>query len=239
MTGLLSVTDLIVGYDGVPVIHGVTFDVVQGEMLTIVGANGAGKSTLLKSLSGLRRPTSGSIFFDGQDITKWSAARIVRAGLVHVPENRRLFPSSTILENLRLGGYVRRRHSAELASDMDMIFNTFPILKDRRKQAAGSLSGGEQQMLTISMGLMARPKLLMLDEPSLGLAPVLVDRVLGEIDSLHDLGTTILLVEQLAERALELADRGLVMKLGEVVASGEASVLRNDQRIRDAYLGSS
>jgi branched-chain amino acid transport system ATP-binding protein len=236
---LLSVRDLVVGYDGVPVLHGLEFDLVAGEMLTIVGANGAGKSTLLKALSGIRRPFSGAIVFDGTDITRWSPARIVRAGLVHVPENRRLFPASSVLENLRLGGYARRRNRAELASDIDDALATFPILAERRRQPAGSLSGGEQQMLTISMGLMARPRLLILDEPSLGLAPVLVQQVLARIKDLHRNGTTILLVEQLAEHALALADRGLVMKLGEIVATGSSAELRDDPRIRQAYLGNS
>ncbi|WP_205528466.1 ABC transporter ATP-binding protein [Desertimonas flava] len=218
-------------------LHGVSFDLVGGELLTIVGANGAGKSTLLKALSGLRRAMAGSIQFDGVDITRWSPARIVAAGLVQVPENRRLFPASTVMENLRLGGYVRRRHRAELAADIDAALEMFPILAERSSQRAGALSGGEQQMLTISMGLMARPRLLVLDEPSLGLAPVLVERVLEHIHQLHQHGTTVLLVEQLADKALGLADRGIVMKLGEIVAAGSAAELRNDPSIRQAYLG--
>jgi len=234
---LLTITDLVCGYGRVPVIHGVSLHVDEGELVTVIGANGAGKSTLLRVVSGVNKSMSGHVTFNGVDITKKSAASIAAAGIAHVPENRRVFPKHPVVENLRLGGYVRRRKRAGIAEDAERMLDQFPILRERQDAPAGTLSGGEQQMLAIAMALMARPRLLILDEPSLGLAPIIVDKVYEEIRTLHEAGTTILLVEQIANIALKVADRGLVLQLGEVLLEGTANELKRDESVRAAYLG--
>lgn len=236
---MLELTSVVTGYGQVPVVHGVDLTVRSGELLTVIGANGAGKSSLLRTISGVNSLFSGSISFDGESIGGWPSARIAAAGVVHVPENRRVFASRTVEENLRLGAYpIRRRVRGRIDGMLDSVYGQFPRLSERRTQLAGSMSGGEQQILAIAMGLMAEPKLLMLDEPSLGLAPVYVDRVFEEIAALRASGTTILLVEQLASRALALADRAVVLQHGRVVLEGPAADLADDPMVRAAYLGS-
>jgi branched-chain amino acid transport system ATP-binding protein len=235
---MLTMDKIVCGYGGVPVVHGIDLEVGEGELVTIIGANGAGKSTILRNVSGVNNAISGSIVLEGVDITRKSPAFIAAAGVAHVPENRRVFPKHPVVENLRLGGYVRRRDRRGIHDDIERMCEQFPILGQRRDAPAGTLSGGEQQMLAIAMALMARPRLLMLDEPSLGLAPIIVDRVFEEIRRLHAAGTTILLVEQIANLALKVADRGIVLQLGSVVTGGTAAELRRDEMVRAAYLGS-
>jgi len=234
---LLEIEQLVTGYGKVPVIHGVTIHVDEGELVAVIGANGAGKSTLLRTISGISRPFSGDIRFDGVSLAKASPARIVASGIAHVPENRRVFPAHTVTDNLRIGAYGRRRDRAGVTGDIARMEEHFPILGERRSQLAGLLSGGQQQMLAIAMAMMARPRLLMLDEPSLGLAPIIVERLFDEIRRLRSEGTTVLLVEQLAQAALSIADRGLVLQLGEVKIQGPARELRSDESLKAAYLG--
>lgn len=234
---VLEIRGLVGGYGRIPVLHKVELSVDEGQCVTVIGANGAGKSTLLRTISGINRPFDGEIRFDGQVINKWSPSKIVAAGVAHVPENRRIFPALSVTGNLRLGAYRRRRHRREIDADTERMMEHFPILGERRQQLAGTLSGGQQQMLAIAMALMSRPRLLMLDEPSLGLAPIIVEQVFKEIGRLRMEGTTILLVEQLALRALEVADHGVVLRLGEVLRTGPASELLHDDDVRRAYLG--
>jgi branched-chain amino acid transport system ATP-binding protein len=234
---LLEVDGVVGGYGSVPVLHGVSLTIGEGELLTMLGANGAGKSTLMRIIGGIHRPMDGKITFAGREITKSSPAQITRAGIAHVPENRRVFTDHVVEENLMLGAYARTRDRKAVRDDLERLLEKFPILRERRRQVAGSLSGGEQQMLAIAMALMARPKLLMLDEPSLGLAPIIVNRVFDEIETLRKEGTTILLNEQLATRALAVADRGIVLHLGRIVAEGTAAELQANDAVRSAYLG--
>jgi branched-chain amino acid transport system ATP-binding protein len=233
---LLEVHGLVAGY-GVPVIHDVNLDVDDGELVCVIGSNGAGKSTLLRTISGLTTVTGGTVTFAGDSLAGKSPEQVAAAGIAHVPENRRVFSKHSVEENLRLGGWVRRRHSREIEEDLERVYSDFPVLRDRRGQAGGTLSGGEQQMLAIGMALMARPRLLMLDEPSLGLAPLIVERMFEEISQLRSRGTTILLVEQLANKALEVADRGIVLQLGHIVGQGTARELEQDESVQAAYLG--
>jgi branched-chain amino acid transport system ATP-binding protein len=232
----LEVRGLIAGYNRIPVVHGIDLDLDQGELLAVVGANGAGKTTLMRTIAGIGRPFSGSIRLGGTDLTRAGAAAAGRAGIGHVPENRRAFPLLTVEENLRLGAYVRRRDRAGVAADLSRMYDRFPILAERRGAMAGTLSGGQQQMLAIAMALMARPTLLMLDEPSLGLAPLVVAQVFEEIRALKAAGTTVLLNEQFAADALAVADRAVVLKLGRVVMGGPAAEIRDDPAIQAAYL---
>jgi branched-chain amino acid transport system ATP-binding protein len=234
---LLEIEALVAGYGKVPVLHQVNLVIEEGELVAVIGANGAGKSTLLRTISGLGRPSAGDIRFDGSSISKSTPARIVASGVAHVPENRRVFPKHSVVDNLRIGAYGRRRDRAGITSDISRMEEHFPILGERRHQLAGALSGGQQQMLAIAMAMMARPRLLMLDEPSLGLAPIIVERVFDEVQRLREEGTTVLLVEQLAQAALAIADRGFVLQLGKVIAEGSAADLRKDDTIRAAYLG--
>jgi branched-chain amino acid transport system ATP-binding protein len=234
---LLEIDNLVTGYGKVPVIHGIDIRVEQGELVAVIGANGAGKSTMLRTISGIGRPFSGDIRFDGTSLVKASPAHIVSSGIAHVPENRRVFAAHSVTDNLRIGAYGRRRDRAGIAEDIARLEEQFPILGERREQLAGSLSGGQQQMLAIAMAMMARPRLLMLDEPSLGLAPIIVERLFEEIVRLRNEGTTVLLVEQLAQAALAVADRGFVLQLGEIIAQGSADQLRSDDAVRVAYLG--
>jgi branched-chain amino acid transport system ATP-binding protein len=234
---LLEVRGLVAGYNRVPVLHEVDLTLEEGQLLAVIGANGAGKSTLMRTIAGLSDPMAGSIVFDGADVSHASTTTVTRRGIAQVPENRRVFAEHSVEENLMLGAYARGRDRKALRSDLNGMFESFPILHERRTQSAGTLSGGEQQMLAIAMALMARPRLLMLDEPSLGLAPKIVEQVFDQIRTLRENGTTILLNEQLANKALAIADRGLVLHLGHVIADGEASELLRDEVVRAAYLG--
>lgn len=231
---MLSVNDINVYYGPIYAIKGISFDVHPGEIVALIGANGAGKSTVLKTISGLLRPKTGAIVFDGQDITKTEAHKIVRAGLAHVPEGRRIFLRMTVQENLEMGAFVQKMFSND---DLESIFKRFPRLKERQKQIAGTLSGGEQQMLAMGRALMSRPKLLMLDEPSMGLAPLLVEQIFEIIQELNKAGTTILLVEQNAGKALEVAHRAYVLETGHITLSGSGEELSKSDAIQKAYLG--
>jgi branched-chain amino acid transport system ATP-binding protein len=223
-------------YGTIQALKGISLEVHEGEIVTLLGANGAGKSTTLRSINGLNPPRRGTIRFLGRDITKTSAHDIVRQGVSQSPEGRKLFPRMTVVENLEMGAF-QRSDKGEIKEDMDRVFALFPRLAERRSQRAGTMSGGEQQMCAIGRALMARPKLLMLDEPSMGLAPIFVDRVFGTIVEINKQGTTILLVEQNALVALEVADRGYVLQTGTVALSGTAQSLREDEGVRKTYLG--
>ncbi|MFF2656577.1 ABC transporter ATP-binding protein [Kitasatospora sp. NPDC058032] len=236
MTALLEVQDLRVAYGKIEAVKGISFTVNQGEVTTLIGTNGAGKTTTLRTLSGLLKPTAGSITFDGQDLTAVPAHKIVALGLAHSPEGRHIFPRMTIEENLLLGAFLRSDTDA-VTKDVERAYGLFPILGERRKQAAGTLSGGEQQMLAMGRALMSRPKLLMLDEPSMGLSPLMMQKIMATIVELKADGTTILLVEQNAQAALSLSDRGYVMETGTIVLQGTGADLLHDESVRKAYLG--
>ena len=231
---MLKIDDIHVYYGAIHAIKGVSFEVNEGEIVALIGANGAGKSTILKTISGLMHPRSGSITFMDQNITHTDAYKLVRHGLAHVPEGRRIFLQMSVQENLDMGAYTQKNVSKE---DLDMVFDLFPRLKERRHQVAGTLSGGEQQMLAMSRALMSHPKLMMLDEPSMGLAPILVDQIFSIIKNLHAAGTTILLVEQNASKALEIADRAYVLETGNVTLRGTGAELSQSDEVRKAYLG--
>ncbi len=233
---MLKVENIEVRYSGVPVIHDVSLDVNEGELISVVGANGSGKTTLLKTISGTLHPTKGSIQFDNEDITRTSTVDIVRKGITYVPEERRIFGPLSVEENLRLGAYILNDNEA-IETSIEYVYGLFPILKDRRKQKGGTLSGGEQQMLAIGRGLMASPKLLMLDEPSLGLMPKLVDEMLEAVATLKGEGITILLVEQNVREALEMADRGYVLQTGRTIYNGRGRELLETDIIKKAFLG--
>ena len=235
MTSILKVTGLQVAYGGIKAVKGVAFEVGAGELVSLIGANGAGKTTTLKAITGLQPLSSGSIEFMGRSIAGKGAWDLVRQGLVMVPEGRGTFTRMTITENLLMGAYVRK--DTEIDTDMERIFGLFPRLKERRSQLAGTMSGGEQQMLAMGRALMARPKLLLLDEPSMGLAPIMVDKIFEVVADIHSQGVTVLLVEQNASRALALANRGYVMESGEITMSGAGSELLSDPKVRAAYLG--
>jgi len=235
MTALLEVRGLSAGYDGVDVLQGVDLQADAGEIVAVLGSNGAGKSTLNNALSGVCRASGGTIRFDGRDITGAAPADIVAAGLIHVPEGRRIFPNLTVADNLELGGYRRARGARR--RNRDRVLASFPRLGERLAQTAGTLSGGEQQMLAIGRGLMAEPRLLILDEPSLGLSPLLVEEMFGLISRLHAEGLAVLLVEQNVVQSLELAGRGYVIENGRVVLSGAAAELRENPALKRAYLG--
>ena len=235
MNTLLSVKNLDVYYGPIRAIRDINFEVNEGEIVTLIGANGAGKSTILKTVSGLLRPKSGCIHFLGQDIAKIEPHVLVKRGLAHVPEGRRIFLQLTVEENLDMGGYTINQE--DIKARLDLTYSHFPILKDRRHQIAGTLSGGEQQMLAIGRALMIRPKLMMFDEPSMGLAPIIVQQIFFLIKALNEEGTTILLVEQNANMALSLADRGYVLETGRIVLAANAEDLRNNENVRTAYLG--
>ena len=235
MSEFLRVENIHVYYGAIHAIRGVTFTVNEGEVVTLIGANGAGKSTILKTVSGLLRPKSGTISFDGTDITQIPPHKLVPMGLAHVPEGRRIFQQMTVEENLEMGAFTQPKGG--IAMDLEKVFALFPRLKERRRQIAGTLSGGEQQMLAMGRALMSRPKLLMLDEPSMGLSPLFVDQVFDIIRSLHRTGTTILLVEQNAQMALSVADRAYVLETGEITLTGTGDELIHSDAIRKAYLG--
>jgi branched-chain amino acid transport system ATP-binding protein len=234
---LLKVQDIETYYGTAQALKGVSLKVGKGELISILGANGAGKTTLLRTISGLIELKRGTIEFEGQRIDRQGAEEIVRLGVSHCPEGRKLFPQMTVYKNLLLGGYVRKTDQQGVRDTMEEVFNLFPVLKDRQEQLAGTLSGGEQQMLVISRGLMSRPKLLMLDEPSLGIAPLLVARIFEVIKDINRRGMTILLVEQNAAVALNIAHHGYVLETGEIVLSGGAQELLQEEKVREAYLG--
>ena len=231
---MLKIENIDVYYGAIHAVKNVSFQVGEGEIVALIGANGAGKSTILKTSSGLMHPRSGSITFCDQNITHTEAYKLLRTGLAHVPEGRRIFLEMTVQENLEMGAYIKKSVSQE---DLEMVFNYFPRLKERRKQIAGTLSGGEQQMLAMSRALMSHPKLMMLDEPSMGLAPIIVDQVFGIIKELHKSGTTILLVEQNARKALQIAARAYVLETGSITLSGTGPELAKSDAVRKAYLG--
>lgn len=232
---MLSVYNINVWYGAIHAIKNISFEVADGEIVALIGANGAGKSTTLKTLSGLLRSRTGSIEFMGEDLMHMPAERIVEHGLVHVPEGRRIFLEMTVEENLEMGAYTQPKET--IAANLERVYEQFPRLKERRRQIGGTLSGGEQQMLAMGRGLMANPKLLMLDEPSMGLAPILIEQIFDIIKSLHEAGTTILLVEQNAQMALSVASRAYVLETGTVTLSGTGDELLHNDDVRKAYLG--
>ncbi len=232
---MLQVDNLNVYYGNIHAVKNISFSVDTGEIVTLIGANGAGKSTILKTISGLLRSKTGSITFDDVNISSTAPHKIVKDGIAHVPEGRRVFAQLTVEENLEMGAYTQQVSS--IPESLDIVFQRFPRLKERRKQIAGTLSGGEQQMLAMGRALMSRPKLMMLDEPSMGLAPILVEQIFDIIQELHKSGTTILLVEQNALMALSIADRGYVLETGEIVLSAPASELMSNEAVKAAYLG--
>jgi branched-chain amino acid transport system ATP-binding protein len=235
---VLELDDVHTYYGSIQALKGISVKVYAGEIVTLIGANGAGKTTTLRSINGLNRPRQGRIRFEGQDITHTPAHQIVKRGISQSPEGRRLFPRMTVNENLEMGAF-QRSDKAGMKSDLDRVFELFPRLAERRSQKAGTLSGGEQQMCAIGRALMARPKLLMLDEPSMGLAPIFVDRIFETVVEINTQGTPILLVEQNALMALEVASRGYVLETGTVVLEGRASELKTNEQVRKTYLGES
>ncbi|HEY3368340.1 MAG TPA: ABC transporter ATP-binding protein [Symbiobacteriaceae bacterium] len=232
---ILQVKDLKVSYGNIQALHGVSFEVNEGEIVTLIGANGAGKSTILRTVSGLIRSREGSIAYQGQDITKTPAHKIVQSGMGHCPEGRRIFANMTVQENLEMGAYIA--DPAKFKEDLEHIYTTFPRLRERQAQVAGTLSGGEQQMLAMGRALMNHPKLLLLDEPSMGLSPLLVQEIFRIIQEINAGGTTVLLVEQNAFMALSIAQRAYVLETGRIVLSGVASELKTHPAVRAAYLG--
>jgi len=234
---MLEIKDLVVHYGSIAALHGISIRVEQGSIVTLVGANGAGKTTTLRTISGIVKSKSGTVSFNGEDITHLPAHRIVARGLAQSPEGRMVFANLTVMENLRMGAYLRR-DKAEIAKDFEYVFGIFPRLKEREKQTAGTLSGGEQQMLAIGRALMSRPKCLMLDEPSLGIAPLLVKTIFEKIVEINQtLGLTILLVEQNANLALEVSHYGYVLETGRIILQDKSSALRENAQVRAAYLG--
>ena len=232
---MLKVEELHVNYGSIHAIKGVSFEVNEGEIVTLIGANGAGKSTTLNTVAGLMKPRSGAITFEGQQVAGMPASKIVPQGMALCPEGRRVFQQMTVRENLEMGGYTRP--AGEISASLDDVFERFPRLKERHRQVAGTLSGGEQQMLAMGRALMSKPRLLMLDEPSMGLAPLLVEQIFDIIGELNRGGTTILLVEQNAQMALSIANRAYVLETGHIVKEGDAHLLMNDDDVRKAYLG--
>jgi len=233
---LLRVDDIHTYYGSIQALKGISLEVREGEVVTLIGANGAGKSTTLRSINGLNTPREGTIVFQGKDITRTAPHDVVQLGISQSPEGRRLFPHMTVLENLEMGAFQRRDRSG-IREDLDRVYSLFPRLAERKSQRAGTMSGGEQQMCAIGRALMARPKLLMLDEPSMGLAPIFVEKIFEIIEEINQQGTTILLVEQNALMALDAADRGYVLETGHVALSDDAKSLRQNEQVRKAYLG--
>lgn len=236
MTALLEVENLRVAYGKIEAVKGISFSVEAGQIVTLIGTNGAGKTTTLRTLSGLLKPLAGTVRFDGRPLSGVPAHKIVALGLAHSPEGRHIFPRLTIAENLQLGAFLRK-DGPGIDRDIRHVYELFPILGERAKQASGTLSGGEQQMLAMGRALMSRPKLLMLDEPSMGLSPIMMQKIMDTIAELKAAGTTILLVEQNAQAALSLADHGHVMETGRIVLSGTGAALLHDESVRKAYLG--
>lgn len=233
---MLSVNNLQVHYGMIQAIKDVSFEVNEGEVIALIGANGAGKTTILHTVSGLLQPTKGSVIFEGQDITKIPAHKIVSLGMAHVPEGRRVFAQLTVLENLKLGAYTRKDKN-EMEETLKMIYKRFPRLEERKNQIAGTLSGGEQQMLAMGRALMSHPKIILMDEPSMGLSPIFVEEVFKIIRDISAEGVTVLLVEQNAKKALNIADRAYVLETGNIILQGDAKKLMNDESVKKAYLG--
>ena len=233
---MLELKDVEVYYGMIQAIKGISFEVNEGEVIALIGANGAGKTTTLHTITGLLSPKAGSIFFDGQDITKTPAHKIVSLGMAHVPEGRRVFSQMTVYQNLKMGAYTRSDKS-EIDAALEIVYKRFPRLEERKNQLAGTLSGGEQQMLAMGRALMSHPKIILMDEPSMGLSPILVNEIFDIIRSVNEAGTTVLLVEQNAKKALDIADRAYVLETGKIVTSGDAKELMNDDAIKKAYLG--
>lgn len=233
---MLEIKDLNVYYGMIQAIKGISFEVNEGEVIALIGANGAGKTTTLHAVTGLVPVKSGHIIFEGKDITKVPGHKIVSMGMAHVPEGRRVFAQLSVYQNLRMGAYTRKDKD-EIKESLEMVYERFPRLEERKNQIAGTLSGGEQQMLAMGRALMSKPKIVLLDEPSMGLSPILVNEIFDIIQSLNKAGTTVLLVEQNAKKALSIADRAYVLETGRIVQSGDAQVLLNDESIKKAYLG--
>ena len=233
---LLEIKDLEVNYGVIKAIKGVSCDVNEGEIIALIGANGAGKTTILHTITGLIQAKKGSIVFDGKELTKTPPHKIVSMGMAHVPEGRRIFQQLSVLENLKLGAYTRKDKS-EIASTLKMVYERFPRLEERKNQVAGTLSGGEQQMLAMGRALMSKPRIILMDEPSMGLSPLLVSEIFDIIKVINESGTTVLLVEQNAKKALSIADRAYVLETGNITLSGDAKDLINDESVKKAYLG--
>ena len=233
---LLEIKDLEVNYGVIKAIKGVSFDVNEGEIIALIGANGAGKTTILHTITGLIQAKKGSIVFDGKELTKTPPHKIVSMGMAHVPEGRRIFQQLSVLENLKLGAYTRKDKS-EIASTLKMVYERFPRLEERKNQVAGTLWGGEQQMLAMGRALMSKPRIILMDEPSMGLSPLLVSEIFDIIKVINESGTTVLLVEQNAKKALSIADRAYVLETGNITLSGDAKDLINDESVKKAYLG--
>lgn len=237
MTAMLEVHDLRVAYGAIEAVKGISLQVQAGEVVTLIGGNGAGKTTTLRTLSGLLRPMAGQVYFEGERIDRLPAHEIVTRGIAHSPEGRRIFPRMTIEENLELGAYSRRGRTSEISETIDRVYALFPVLGERRVQPAGTLSGGEQQMLAMGRAMMSQPRLIMLDEPSMGLSPIMMQKIFATLVELRDSGTTVLLVEQNAQAALSLADRGYVIETGHIVLADEGRALLGNALVRKAYLG--
>ena len=233
---MLEVKDLQVYYGMIQAIKGISFEVNQGEVIALIGANGAGKTTILHTVTGLIAPKAGSIIFEGQDITKIPAHKIVSMGMAHVPEGRRVFAQLSVYDNLKMGAYTRKDKN-EIEESLEMVYKRFPRLEERKNQMAGTLSGGEQQMLAMGRALMSKPKIILMDEPSMGLSPIFVNEIFDIIQEVSASGTTVLLVEQNAKKALSIADRAYVLETGTIALDGDAKVLMNDDSIKKAYLG--
>lgn len=233
---MLEVKDIEVYYGVIRALKGISFEVNQGEVIALIGANGAGKTTTLHTLTGLLKAKSGSIIFEGKDITKIPAHKIVEMGIAHVPEGRRVFSQLSVYENLKMGAYTRKDKN-EIAQSLKTVYARFPRLEERKNQSAGTLSGGEQQMLAMGRALMSHPKMIVMDEPSMGLSPIFVNEIFDIIEKISAEGTTVLLVEQNAKKALAIADRAYVLETGNIILDGDAKVLLNDDRIKKAYLG--
>lgn len=233
---MLEIKDIEVFYGVIQAIKGISFEVNEGEVIALIGANGAGKTTILHTITGLLSPKKGSVIFEGQDITKVPAHKIVSLGIAHVPEGRRVFAELTVYQNLKMGAYTRK-DKAEIEETLKMVYKRFPRLEERKNQLAGTLSGGEQQMLAMGRALMSHPKIIVMDEPSMGLSPILVNEIFDIIQKVSASGTTVLLVEQNAKKALSIADRAYVLETGKIVVEGDAKELMNDDSIKKAYLG--
>jgi branched-chain amino acid transport system ATP-binding protein len=233
---MLEVKDLYVSYGMIAALKGISFEVNEGEVIALIGANGAGKTTTLHTLTGLLHAKSGSITFDGKELTKTPAHKIVEMGIAHVPEGRRIFQNLTVIDNLKLGAFTRK-DKAGIAKDIEEVYELFPRLAERKTQIAGTLSGGEQQMLAMGRALMSKPKIVVMDEPSMGLSPLLVSKIFDIIEMIRERGTTVLLVEQNAKKALAISDRAYVLETGKIVLSGDAHELMNDDSVKKAYLG--
>ncbi len=233
---MLEIKDLEVYYGMIQAIKGISFEVNEGEVITLIGANGAGKTTTLHTISGLIAPKKGTIVFEGKEITKMPAHKIVSCGMAHVPEGRRVFASLSVLQNLKLGAYTRSSKE-EIEESLEMVYARFPRLKERKNQLAGTLSGGEQQMLAMGRALMSKPRIILMDEPSMGLSPIFVNEIFDIIRQVSAGGTTVLLVEQNAKKALSIADRGYVLETGKIVLTGKAEELLDDESVKKAYLG--